>query len=183
MTTIIYTPEEIIRFKKELKDLVEKQPISYGKIIKSVKYKYLFDFINYQTSLLQDPFYRISTKVYWVIHDLIDFPVCKHCGKQLENKNCQVSSGYLESCSVKCSSNSTGFKEKSKQTCLEKYGVEHTLQRTDIRDKIKETCLEKYGVENPFQAECCKAKIKLTNIERFGVENPNQNKILEIKLP
>jgi hypothetical protein len=42
-------------------------------------------------------------------------------------------------------------KEKYKQTCLEKFGVENAMQNIEVREKSKQTCLEKYGVENPMQ--------------------------------
>lgn len=41
--------------------------------------------------------------------------------------------------------------KKKKETCLEKYGVEHAFQNDEIKKKIKATCLEKYGVESVFQ--------------------------------
>ena len=65
--------------------------------------------------------------------------------------------------------------EKSKQTNLERYGVEYALQSNIIKDKVKEQNLEKYGVENVFQSEEVKDKIKQTNLEKYGVEHPLQN--------
>jgi hypothetical protein len=61
-------------------------------------------------------------------------------------------------------------KEKVKNTCLEKFGLEHALQSNIVRDKSKKTNLEKYGVENPFQSEEIKNKIKLNNLINYGVE-------------
>lgn len=43
------------------------------------------------------------------------------------------------------------MKEKTKQTILNKYGVEHNLQCPEIKEKIKQTCLKKYGVEYAMQ--------------------------------
>lgn len=36
---------------------------------------------------------------------------------------------------------------KKKKTCLERYGVEYSLQDKNVREKIKKTCIEKYGSE------------------------------------
>ncbi|KKK48559.1 hypothetical protein LCGC14_3143890, partial [marine sediment metagenome] len=46
---------------------------------------------------------------------------------------------------------SNEVKEKIKQTCLKKYGVECSFQSKEIKEKIKQTCLKRYGVENPSQ--------------------------------
>ena len=47
--------------------------------------------------------------------------------------------------------NSSSEKNKIKETCLKKYGVEYAFQAEEIKDKIKQSCLEKYGVENVSQ--------------------------------
>ena len=67
-------------------------------------------------------------------------------------------------------------KEKLKQTCLEKYGVEYILQSKEIREKSKQTCLEKYGVEFSAQADVVKEKIKQTCLKRYGVPNGGGSK-------
>ena len=66
--------------------------------------------------------------------------------------------------------------EKSKKTCLEKYGCENVFQNEDIKNKIKETNLIKYGVEFTSQTEHNKNKIKETNLEKYGFEHHLQNK-------
>ena len=38
------------------------------------------------------------------------------------------------------------IREKGKQTCLLRYGVEHAYQCKEIHDKIKQTTFENYGV-------------------------------------
>ena len=55
---------------------------------------------------------------------------------------------------------------KIKETCLEKYGVEHYLQTDEKKIKSKITCLEKYGFEYPAQnseimEKCSKNAYKL----------------------
>lgn len=74
-------------------------------------------------------------------------------------------------------------KEKSRQTLLDKYGVESTChlesniaarKKTweerggEIRDKFKKTCLDKYGVENPSMLRKVREKAENTTLERFG---------------
>ncbi len=72
---------------------------------------------------------------------------------------------YCKECSVK------NKIIKSKQTCLNKYGVENGMQTEQFKEKSKQTCLKKYGVSNPFQAEECKEKYKQTCLEKYGVEH------------
>lgn len=38
-------------------------------------------------------------------------------------------------------------REKTKSTCLKKYGCEYVLQSKEVRDKTKQTNIEKYGVD------------------------------------
>jgi hypothetical protein len=42
-------------------------------------------------------------------------------------------------------------------------------------DRTKQTNLDKYGVENVFQSEEIKEKIRNTNVERYGEIHPNKN--------
>ena len=64
-----------------------------------------------------------------------------------------------------------------KKSRIEKYGS----ASYNNREKYKQTCLEKYGVENPFQSEEIKEKSKKTNLEKLGVEYPMQRKDIQQK--
>ena len=59
-------------------------------------------------------------------------------------------------------------RDKSKTTCIEKYGVENPHQNKDIIAKCENTCLEKYGVTNPNKTKEVRDKIEKTNLERYG---------------
>ena len=77
----------------------------------------------------------------------------------------------IYSCSTKCSS------FKNKLTKKEKYGDENY----NNRDKSKETCLEKYGVENVQQDNDIKEKTNNTNIEKYGNSTLMKNDIIKNK--
>jgi hypothetical protein len=87
--------------------------------------------------------------------------------------------------------------EKSKKTCLEKYGVEFASRSSTIKEKIKKTNLKKYGktsylgskkcheaikakaqelyeVDNFIQSDAVKQKRKDNNFKKHGVESPMQ---------
>lgn len=63
------------------------------------------------------------------------------------------------------------IKENVKQTCLERYGVEHHTQTEECKKHYRESCLKKYGVENIYQSEEFKEKRKKTCLELYGVEH------------
>ena len=109
-----------------------------------------------------------------------------------------ISNGGYYSC-IKCR------KDKTINTNLIRYGVEHALQSSEIqkkwtesnikkygskyytqskivKDKIKKSNVEKYGVENVFQSEEIKSKIKETNIEKYGVEYCSQSEEIKSKI-
>lgn len=117
---------------------------------------------------------------------------CDVCEKEkylsFREYNISISNGGYYSCSQKCSH------EKSKQTCLNNYGVEHIGQSNIIQTKIKSTNLKNYGVERASQSDKIKNKIKNTyktfsndkkinilnkikntNLKKYGVENVFNN--------
>jgi hypothetical protein len=58
--------------------------------------------------------------------------------------------------------------EKHKQTCIEKYGVEHHMHTDELKEKVKNKNLEKYGTVAPLQNPEILAKAQATNLERYG---------------
>ena len=79
-----------------------------------------------------------------------------------------VISNRLKKMGVKKPKNLVG--EVVKKSRINKYGT----VSFNNREKYKQTCLEKYGIENPFQSEEIKEKSKKTNLEKYGVEHPVQ---------
>lgn len=59
---------------------------------------------------------------------------------------------------------------KTKNTCLNKYGVEFAHQDKDIIEKMKQTNIRIYGCECVSKNELVKSKIKQTNLSRYGKE-------------
>ncbi len=101
--------------------------------------------------------------------------ICK-CGNEYKKKLVQiinVSGAYCKKCTM------NNRLEKTKQTNLQKYGVENPFQLEEFKNKSKEAMMEKYGVTAPLQSDKIKEKIKQTNLQKYGVENPSQ--LSEIK--
>jgi hypothetical protein len=66
-------------------------------------------------------------------------------------------------------------KEKGKQTNLNKYGVEYSLQAKEVKEKMKQTNLKKYGVENPQQNPLISEKTSKNAYKGYNVELPSGN--------
>ena len=98
-----YDIEQVEAYSREVKDICANHKYC-GMIFK--KKQYLHDFVEWRTSkFLSDPFYTFRTKLYWVVHDLTDFPRCQNpeCGNPLEWKNIDsVPRGYPKYCCNSC---------------------------------------------------------------------------------
>lgn len=141
----------------------------------------------------------IEESVTRILRGIEKKPACKMCGKPLKfNKS--IPFGFRTYCSLKCQ-NSDPDKialtakikldrygdakynnpEKSKQTCLQKYGVEYVTQTDKFKEKSKQACLEKYGVEFCLQAGEVIEKSKKTCIKKYGVDNCMKNEKIKEK--
>jgi uncharacterized protein YlaI len=68
-------------------------------------------------------------------------------------------------------SKSNEHTERVKKTSKEKYGVEHYSKTSDYLTKRNQTNLEKFGYVNPFMDT---EKIKTSLNKKYGVDNPSQ---------
>ena len=78
----------------------------------------------------------------------------------------------IQTRNIKQSCNMALKKEKTKQTCLEKYGDTNVLgKNSPLYKKRNQTVKEKYGVDNVFQLDEIKEKSKQTCLEKYCYEN------------
>lgn len=162
------------------------------KILKAKQYSE-FDFearITKTTPKLSDNFFTLQTKVYWIIHDIADFPLCEIDGKPVKANVKSLSIGYgkIIACCKECenkakykhiteanlkkygSKNPYQFcKDKIKKRNLERYGTACPANSKEIREEIEKKNLEKYGVKSYSSAKECRDKVAKTNLERYGV--------------
>ena len=119
--------------------------------------------------------------------------VC-YCGQPCRWYSDIKTNGYGNFCSRSCSGKyniSTVLEKrllikdqtikKYKQTCLEKYGVDHHTKTKSFKDKLKSTCLKKYGVEFISQSQIIKDIIIVNNLKKYGVKNISQDKEIHNK--
>ena len=123
-------------------------------------YNYLLEHYDWTSS--------ISESLYAWKYNIKISPNCPICGKK--NKFLGFNQGYSKYCSNKCSNSDPIKINKTKQSCLKKYGVENPSQSQEIKSKTARTNLEKYGSENVFGSKKIREKIKKTNLEKYGVE-------------
>jgi len=92
--------------------------------------------------------FTFTQKVYHYLNDDLELKlgICPVCGKRCTFSGIRV--GYLQYCSIQCVGRSNTVREKSKQTCLKKYGCENPYQSEEIKEKMKQTRLERYDDEN-----------------------------------
>ena len=109
----------------------------------------------------------LKETLFRIYNGIEEHPKCPTCGKPLVFKGM-----FFKFCSNICAQSSDEIKQKIKQTCLEKYGVDNYNKTKESKEKIKQTCLEKYGVEYFWQSDECKEKIKQTCLEKYGVDSP-----------
>ena len=102
---------------------------------------------------------------------------CLECGKQ--TSFWYLSNGYSDYCSGSCAS--LGTREKSRQTCLEKYSVDNPSKSEKIKTKKEKKCEKNYGKKYFLQTKKGKENFKQTCLEKYGVDSPLQNKILQEK--
>ena len=125
--------------------------------------------------------------------------VCQVCGKPTQFRS--LVEGYRNACSSKCSwqimkSDSARLAErleKTKATCLERYGttnggaskvaqekaqqtnlakrgVRFASQDPSVKQRTKDTCVKRYGSTTFVHSDIGKQVVKETNLERFGRE-------------
>ena len=132
--------------------------------------------------------------------------ICDVCGKEIELKYCHAFENNKNNRLIICNNpicvkrkiedtcvkkygegiinpfQAESVKEKSKQTMLNNYGVEHAAQSEIIQDRMKSTNLKRYGCENAMQNKEIQNKVKATNLERHGVKYPTQNEEIKNKV-
>ena len=179
-------PDEFDISKKEdlLKFFYEINRNGFRKFYKNEsKFEKIFSklYLEFKTWTFPDD-WTFSQKIYHFLHDDIEFKMgkCKECGKQL--KWICFNLGYDRIfCSRKCRSNNIEVKQKYKDTCLERMGVDHNFKSKECRDKIEQTNLIKFGKKSFSQTDEWKEKTEQTNLIKFGKKSFSQTDEFIIK--
>lgn len=120
-------------------------------------------------------------RLYWLRNNIDDYPRCKHCDRSLSSASfINGVVGYRTYCCRTCQRNSKEYKEKYRDTCLKKYGVEHSFSAAVVQEKRTASNIDRYGSSHPHKwgSEKFKSYMK----ERFGVENSLQDPLIRAKV-
>lgn len=143
---------------------------------KSIK-KHYYEFWDYLTNNYPKEL-TWSERLYWFYNDLTEYPKCRVCGNKVGFIN--FKSGYKTYCSRKCLNSDPYKKEKTRKTCLERYGGVAPASSKNIISKMQSTTLKRYGVDNPQKLKDIKEKTRKTCLERYGGQG-NESKDIHQK--
>ena len=127
------------KLKEKLFALIKEKPANYGQCCCSKAYTELRTEILAATPKLLSDEFDFKTRIFWILHDITDFPKCSVCGKPITRNIKTLQSGYNKSkkwedrdlFNLACSDNTECWMKKkmqdAKQTCVEKYGVENVF--------------------------------------------------------
>ena len=125
-----------------LEDLVKNHVKGYSSILRSNKYLDLYLWIVSMTPLLNDPKYKLMTKIYWIFNDIHELQYCNREGCTNELTNIQnIYAGYNKGfCSCYCAANDKNMQALRRQNAEETYGKGITCyQQTDqFRQQISD---------------------------------------------
>ena len=116
----------------------------------------------------------LTTKIYWILNGLRNFPRCHTC---LERKTFlyrdvqNIRIGYLPHCSLSCSCNDPKVLKKHQNTTLKRFGTRWPMQSSEVLEKSEQSCKEKYGVNNVSQSDAIKQQKLITTMKNFGKDN------------
>lgn len=210
-----------------IKQLMEDSPLSYFSRVFSRKNPQLRDYVLKHSAFLDGKLeprtnkpYAKSTRIIYALNNFTDYPRCKTCNKpilrnlslkdDLDNLFCcnrcaqkdpgTIARGKatkvknhgdpnynniekskktcLERYGVECSWQSSQAKESRQKTLVERYGVDHQMRSDDVKNGMRERYRAKHGVDYAFQDPDVIAKITAKNRENFGVDFPMQSEEL-----
>lgn len=143
-----------------------------------------------QTSFLDKYKPEFSERLFTVINDTVERPICQVCNSNTTNFK-SFKDGYYTYCSKFCSTQSKERNkkisentdhvakiEKMKQTNLIRYGVLYATQTKNVVEKTKISKLNRYGSEKYNNIE----KAKRTNQIKYGVDYSCSNTDIILKM-
>lgn len=160
------------KYLKLLNDIVKNYPQSYQRILKK-KENTLLQWINNNTTKL-DGICNLNTRIYWLLHNITDFPCCATCGKQLTVNVITIKQGYTRRkdkenlyCCSSCAQKSKHAKENKASTKLNHFGDKNF----NNREKTKITMIKKYGTDNNMKSEKGKQEYLVAIRKKYNDEN------------
>lgn len=124
--------------------------------------------------------HNITKEEYYLKYINNNISKCKNCGNKTSFIN--LNKGFSKFCSRKCANSNSEKIIRWKLNNIKKYGVDNTAKLDTIKEKTKQTCLEKYGYSTPLIVPEQKIKTKEKLIEYYGVDSPVKSDIILSKI-
>ena len=178
---ILLSSQFDIEMYQNLINLINRYPLQFQN---TIEFDQFIEWINAKTPKLSNPFYRMSTKLYWLFNGIVEFPKCKQCNRPIQGKNIRLRAYYPSFCSPACMANNEEIHAKKEKTCEQKYGkgIKNPSQAQSVKEQKAQTCLKHFGVRNPNHVPAVRRKIEQTNIRLRGVACPFQSKDVQKKI-
>lgn len=161
-------------FKEKLNLLIKLCPSGYVLYLKNSEKYGITDLVQWiidNTSKLNDPAYTWQTRVYWILHNINDFPKCVICGNQMFYCNVKsAQKGYADFLCLNKNCHRQIMANRQKKTMLHTHGYTNNFQNPDVIAKIKKHNIEKYGTACPANNKKIRAEIQLNNLEKYGTK-------------
>ena len=129
--------------KDEILNLLGEHPNGY---IEEYKFKKIFP--EHYTEIMKWEFpidFKWTQKIYHYLHNdsELKMGLCPVCGKRCGFH--RFGKGYKKHCSMKCKSLDPDVQDRTKKTCVGRYGKESYAQTTESKNRNKQICLDKFG--------------------------------------
>ena len=120
--------------------------------------------------------YKSTTKIYWILNGIVDFPKCS-------NPNCNNKVGigmevnslkkfkYPKYCCHDCFSKSGAWMQALRKSMVDKYGEDNASKVKELKDKSNLTLISKYGSLENYH-KCQRKLANNTLVDKYGVDNP-----------
>ena len=121
--------------------------------------------------------HNITGKIYFdLYYKKENDGICKNCNSTTNFIG--LNAGYFKFCSLLCSNRNINTKNKSKFTCIKKYGVESPNQNQTVKNKKIETILKNWNEINPMKSKLIQKKLENTFLNKYKVTH--NSKIKEV---
>jgi len=121
----------------------------------------------------------LSLLTYCYLNDIFKHPKCKMCSELVKFNTTKKE--FAIYCSNKCRlQDINSVQDKKRQTNIKRYGATNVLASEYGKQKAKETCFEKYGVDNYNKTQEYRDRIKSGDIKRV-IDNEKRSLILRTK--
>ena len=124
-----------------LASIIHQYKRGYMQILR-YKHPELIDWIYEVTAFSDQSNRRFTTRIWYVLNELHEYPICKHC-KHPNTKNVyRLTDPRMDFCSLRCSNSSEQALTKFKATSQKNYGTDHPMNSPIVKDRFtKSRCI------------------------------------------